>query len=377
MVLFFTRRLFLLSALVFQLTTPLYAIAILDGPGNYDVKVITESDLESKYLNVLSKNFEADRQEMKRSLREMNFLMEDFIKGEIGGNRGVFTLSDQSQFSTPKGISLDTLSASVRNFELAYNLLETKIKSFYQTSGLKKYEVFNRKYTLDIPDNGIIDFTAVVKSYTDELKGLKDKVANLTFIIKLPNGTFHTLKGIDLSILREKLSFSAAELDDLRQKAARLRIMPTRDQMLIDNTYNLFTLKKMQAVIKAFGKSQRYRTQRNKDGLDRAIKDLEETFWTRSYLRATYGLKLGSFTVEYKKRPFFLDKIFSSTDLKFSGLVRNENTLIIAEDKMYNALETNEGRNSSVLRYETPLFLVLLLLLLFLPVKNQRPILIM
>ena len=75
---------------------------------------------------------------------------------------------------------------------------------------------------------------------------------------------------------------------------------------------NAFTRTALETYIDVFGTSDKFRNSSDSEGRRKAAEALHDVFWARFYIRAVYGIKIGSIPVIYNKRIFNIDYLISN-----------------------------------------------------------------
>jgi hypothetical protein len=293
--------------------------------------------------HTLHQRYTLDREYINGMLKTMNGLEDTLIADETDLKK----VSDRSHLNP---ISVEEFTAAVNRYEHSVQIFNSRLISY--SSALQSQHNDKGNKHEPVPP----DFNQFVSLTQNKITLNKAALDKLVFEISLPSGELFHQNGLDFTKLRGKKLYTAAQISKMKEQEKKLRIMPHEDRNRLNQTYNRFTLEQVKNFIQVFGASQRYRTQENQAGLERALEHLQEAFWTRSYLRATFGIKIGSFAIDYHKQILNFD-FFGSNHLKFnSQFLYNENDLVKMQDLTFNALATHTGKTVSILKLETPIF---------------------
>lgn len=160
-----------------------------------------------------------------------------------------------------------------------------------------------------------IDMTNLVTAYTQALTGLESAVNELQFSVVM-NGNPEIIKGNLLNFKFKSPLMSQKEVDKLRADAVKLMAPDSelKDQLF---EFNRSIVKSISAFIDKYGKSEDWRFMSKEDAArrDDQLKLITEGFWARSYLRAKFGIKLGTFNpVDFKKGKLNISDWFKNRD---------------------------------------------------------------
>ena len=179
-------------------------------------------------------------------------------------------------------------------------------------------------------------------------------IDSTNYQVLLPNGHIENMTGLNLNKLKNIPVYSAEQIISLRHKAQQLLTVRSIDKRVIDTTFNQFTKQQFMMFINTFGQSQKYRVQ-NEVLYKQSLQDLEELFWTRSYIRSIYGRSLGSFGIHFTKRAFHID-LFANKNIEFkANFLRNTNELRQVQDLCYAAMQSQSNKAMQKLQLWAPM----------------------
>ena len=262
-------------------------------------------------------------------------------------SNGLVNLSDRSRLNPHQGINAHDYFFAVRSFEAKVESTKQKIN---ELKVILTASEFTESHVLIMPQ-----LEKILSPIKNSLQEKQSQAEALSFMVHLPNSEIKLVTGINLADFSD-IKVSAEQIRQLKNKEARLRKSNNQENQIITN-YNRYILREINTYINAFGESQRYRRQ-NTPVVEQAKKNLIEAFWTRSFLRKTFGMKLSSFNIEYQKSRFHWDLLPSWLKAKpqvtFGRFISADHELTLAEDQGYLALESLSGTSMNVLKDEVP-----------------------
>ena len=274
-----------------------------NGAENRNIHIFDESQLAAESLAILKQRDERAYEYLFGALETLHGGLREL--GDAG--QLLRQLADDSLTSM---VPMADYLAAVRAYEQLVPLIEDRITTLSLLPSLKE----DKRSDLSAE----IRFDALKDHYFQQLERLRDKVNGLTFRLLLPNETPFVQMGINLENLRGLQLLSAEQINEMQRKIVRKRAMTAREKNVIDQGINAFTESALNTFIEVFGSSQRYRTSSNEQGRQEAAQALAQAFWARFYIRATYGIKIGSVPVHYDKSIFNADYLLS--DMKIGAV---------------------------------------------------------
>jgi len=321
--------------------------------GDINLTSYDKNTLETLLVKHFQQNQKEDREYIQSLVREIEIHMSNILQ-EAYRSGGLREMADKSL--TSRRIDFVDYLAATRSFEKMLADTQLKIQGLLTIpSSLRGAQnvTVNGQVRTEIPAALKVDLTAVQNHYQAQLNKVFEGLNKMTFLLDI-NGITQQVKGI--SFRPDRIPFNAAEIKKMRDEAIRdLALIRAKVEEDV-NQFNLYTRRQLMASIRVFGKSQKYRLQLNQEGKDQNIQDLEELFWARSYMRAMYGEKLGTFAVDYTKRQLNWDFFATDNNLQFVGdFIRSDEQLTEFQDKLTVALVTQTSRSREVLARETSL----------------------
>lgn len=199
---------------------------------------------------------------------------------------------------------------------------------------------------VNLPAKLKVDLQGLKDFYTKQMNAMLGQIQGLSINVRLADGVIEQVVGFGWTPPANRLDYRFLEAE---RKAALRDATLDISQTEMVNDLNRHNLAMIRSVIKAFGTTQKYRFQLNKEGRDKNLETLAEAFWARNYLRSIFGVKLGAITVDYTKQMVNWDFFASSNKIQFLGeFVSSDSDLIEYQDKLANVLVTQEARNKEV-----------------------------
>lgn len=292
-----------------------------------NINFFDKAKLQSEYLGILQKRNERDYQFLYTSLGSLH-------EGFYSIQAVFMQLKELADDALTTAVELNRFLAITRSYSQESAVIKDKINSLALLPSLQTDEM--------VKSVSKMDFSLLKDHYHGELKKIDLQVSLIHFRITLPNGSFHEQMGVDCSTLRSMQLYTSQQIAEMKRKVLLLKAMPARERNVLDQSVNAFTKQTLETYVSTFGTSERYRTSSDLDGRKRAAIALQDVFWARSYIRATYGIKIGSIPVNYAKQIFNVDYYLS--DITIGGMpIYEENTLIYAVNIAKEALVTLEG----------------------------------
>ncbi|HLE11049.1 MAG: hypothetical protein A2504_01875 [Bdellovibrionales bacterium RIFOXYD12_FULL_39_22] len=307
-------------------------------------------ELEAKFLDLLSERQKEDRDYILDAVEKLDAAFADLIESDL------MVVQDLANRSSAGGEIIDykEFFSATKNLKSAELRIQNKIKTLTALPSIvgSAPAAQLEGSVVSIPNYGNMDFSPLIEHYTTQLNEQMAAARALRILVSLPNGQTKYVEKLEV---KTDQPLTAAQLNEMRNEAAMLRIIEDVDARSID-TYNQFTKASIYEFIRTFGISQKRRLDLNSEGMAKTLQALEEAFWTRSYLRSVYGVQLGTFAIEYNKQQLNWDFFASSNSLQFvSEFVRDTNELIAFQDKIYTALITQESRSKKLIGEEISL----------------------
>ncbi|MFK7826924.1 MAG: hypothetical protein AB8G05_22465 [Oligoflexales bacterium] len=337
---------------IFRILSAIPLIYLPELASSQQIQVKIKTDFNS-YHSEFNELYDKIQSHSKEKLEQFEKLFSDISSEQEelnlwwDGANGFVSLSDKSKLDPVDGINTHDYFHAVRIFETKVQAIKQKI------SNLKI--IFTANDTLDFDNSFTLQLDKILEPIYRDINNKFQEASQFNFVVQMPNHETRKIKGINLEKLGD-MEVSAEQVKQLKNKENRLRAIKAGETQVITN-YNRYIYRQMHTYIHSFGKSQRYRSE-NTEVLQLARKNLIEAFWTRSFLRKSFGMKIESFKIEYQKTWFHLDIIpawlLAKPKIEIDGLINKDHELTISEDKGYSALSSLSGTKMKVLREEIP-----------------------
>ncbi len=336
----------------------LYGPVLTLSPGTYDHRNLDATAVTEWVVKQFDQVRREDKALITNSINSLNARYESLLQA-VYGPKGLVGLSNNSTLDplnpagkpTPREFAkiktdFDGLLSVVRNEVATVGMLASLLKDASYEPNATEVKLNEIKKNLDG-----IDFSLLQGHYERQLKELLGEVEKLDFRIKLPvEGVYYAQKGIaDLSGLRRQKLYSPDELKKLRHDMLQYQAKNAALQNTVNKAMHLPMLKIMNTVIQQFGEKEKYRVRLNQPGMEDAIKRIEDLFFVRSYIRALYGVSLGSFKVRYDKKSFNRDLLSGvEIDSGSDSTVRSLDELTVTQDNVVSALRNMQIKDLNV-----------------------------
>ena len=247
------------------------------------------------------------------------------------------TLQQQADESLTGAVSVQDYLAAVRAYSQQVTFLEDRI------AGLGAFPALKEDAASEL--SGTIQMDSLKEHYQQQLKTMAEKADKLEFRLNLPSGVVQVQVGVDTEELRGMQLFSAEQINEMKRQVLTKKTMRTRERNTIDQSINAFTRDALQTFITTFGTSERYRSSSDSLGRYNAAIALKEAFWARAYIRATYGIKIGTIPVNYARQIFNADYLLSNVTIG-PVTVWDENHLVTALNLATEASATLHNKDA-------------------------------
>lgn len=208
-----------------------------------------------------------------------------------------------------------------------------------------------------------VNFDKLVKVYQDKTAALLDAANKLSFKIQLSNGIPQVITENALSPKLNTPLYTPAQLEGMQKEIGditakiEVRLYKDREDLGAKLKENIATFAQM------YGEDESYRFRGNKDKDGNTIEtyygarnkmytDMVNLFWTRSYLRAKYGMQLGAIQpTKYVKKAGNIDKFTIRTRTMNSfrqELAVNKTELDAAFENMRNWMILADERSQEI-----------------------------
>ena len=288
--------------------------------GDYRFFQFDKGRLQKEYLDQVFTRSKEDRDYFLATVRDIESEFKVFLRHAVFADDALKGMSDRAKAEARFFPAIDFLRA-INRFQQARIALDTKIESLTAMAGGALPSQIKIKADgsglEDVPHYGNLDFGPIKAFYETRLDEITRLVANLPHGLILATGSEYLIaegsgKGLRLDVPGLKLP--AAKILELRKKIRDLRSWGPQAEDAI-NAYTLYTKRLVQKFIKTYGTTERWRSL-GEGGRKERVEDTKrvaEAFWTRSYLRAVYGMPIGAIGIDYVTRPFHIDVITTTT----------------------------------------------------------------
>jgi hypothetical protein len=327
--------------------------------GNYSFVQYDKTLLQKTYLDAILSRSQADRDYFLAAVKDVEGEFKRLAQENVYGATGLKGMSDRSTKGGNQPVASADFLKAINDYNSARLALDTKINSITSIAGAFPSQVETKadgSGVGNVPTYGNINFAKLTEFYADKLAKIDNFLSNLAYSIQLPSGLPHMIvensgKGLVLDV--PAFQFTTEQIRDMQKKALALRQWDAKAEETA-NTMTVFVKRLVQKFISTYGVTERYRfhdaayAKQKED----AARELVTAFWSRSYLRAVYGMPLGAIGIPYAKRMANLDFFTASTKglAQFNEEPVWEQTEMVQIEQNYRlALNTADARASKIL----------------------------
>lgn len=284
--------------------------------GTYEI--LTPTNLHNKFVDKFTK--------ISQEQLELYLMYEKEVRNEFQSllryavylpKKGLVSLSNESKVQ--KSVLAEDFMAATALYTEMKMQLEAKINDLKAvgkaTEAVKL--VIKKEETGSLPRVGNIEMSELIEFYNSKLLELDNMLVNLGYNINI-NGMIHIIapnSGKGLVLEHEYAMLSGDELAAMDQKIQDLIAtgeVNAKEQAIRLNTH----LRNMiRTFVTKYGTEEAYRLQgineSFKDERSKTLEEIQQIFFARSFLRAAYGLPVGSIGFDYTKKILKLDRLSS------------------------------------------------------------------
>jgi hypothetical protein len=332
--------------------TPIVGMsAIAASAGTYDIKNEDTTKIVEMILGQVSKVQESDLkfiEEARVSTQKAYSDLQKFITGDFS------KLSNDSKLS--KTIDANVFLSALSRIQELQLTLDSQIQSLNAiTKGAlpsqNQIQVAGNSQTVVGYRN--IDMSGLVSLYQEYTKALIAMANSMPMKVALPSGGIKIIAK-DTLTPNFPMVYLPEDFKKIQEQINVLRLPPEELRDLM-NDHASETRRLIQAFVTNFGSSEVYRFKNEADRTARSeeIQAIQDIFWTRSYLRLSWGVRLGAIQpAAYQKRWANVEKFTVATEsLRQFRQERavSEVELANASENMRNTLEILDDRTVSIL----------------------------
>lgn len=341
------------------------------GAGDYNFTNLDKNPIMEEVTKTILARSKEDLVIFRKATAEVQAQFQRILDQDVWGPNGLKTYSINS-VTKAKGpadyTSVDNYMNAVTSFEKHALELQNTINQIKFIVGAfpsqVPMDIGDAKGTVvkaNIPSYGQINFDQVVNFYTKALNDIRDHLNNLPQNIQPANSkdwvSIKQNEGTSLNPLIPT-NISPGALIDLQNQLVDLRrwrvfeengnIYDPMDDYMKPWTDTLRLM--VHEFIFTFGKSEWHRyDQHTLDITEKQYKEYVDFFYGRSFMRAYFGMPIGTFGVKYKTLAFNLDKLFSPQSVEILDTVIIDQTDYPRIEKAFgNVLNTVSSRTQAV-----------------------------
>lgn len=338
---------------------------IATNPGDFNFTQYTKTVVQELTAREEFARDAKDLETFKNYVEQLNKGIEEFQAKLQDPETGLIAMSVKAtqSIATPGEVFLTAINQydiDQRNLRIKFANLASIASAFPSRTKLG----FDQSGVDSVSKFGEIDFSVMSANLTKALDELTNKLKNLRQYVISGSGTPIVIaENTGKSMAPDfpmALSFSNETVKDWQAKIKKLRLLDGTEKDVL-NAYTMDAQEKVQRFIKTWGTGERGRILNANDIKARATEAelILKQLWSRHYLRAVYGMSLGTFYMaEFKKRIGNIEIWLASTEdlcVFLDQPLWNDNLHIELEQGLRNALEIAQSRSVSVLEGGDPM----------------------
>lgn len=325
--------------------------AVLGEPGTYEVRTYNQAELERMLVQHFGSRQNEDAQFVSKTVKDIESQITS-LNDDLIREGGILSVQRNLGASGTSPVDLALYLGMTQEFRAKVLKVETSIRGMLLIPGALKSQ---ESVTIDtverirLPGPLKIDLEKIQTWYQDQMAQVVTPLAQLRFLLMMPDGSPKLVQG--LGFQPQGLQIPAAQIEAMQKRVEQEMMLVSGELTQKIQDINLVTMEQLRSSIRAFGSTQTYRFQLNKEGRDRNLQALAEIFWARDYLRALYGnaAKLGAIGVDYSKQKAHWDFFASSNKMMLIDQpIVAPGRLTEMQDSIATVLKTQESRNKQV-----------------------------
>ncbi len=327
--------------------------------GNYTFQSYDKGELQKLVLNQMKEAQAADAEYVLLVAGQVEIMANGLIR-DINGDGGIQKITDEA-YAKGQRVDLGALLQAYRAYNVGMTEVQNKLASIQALpSAMKQDEPVSLEGSgiVQLRNRGVVDLSKTIDFYNSQLKAIEKQVNAISINTYLPNkkAVINTSLKDLMAMMAKTPPYSPEEIQQKKTEEVVKRNLGTERRQQLGQHF-LKTTKLVQQYIQDFGTNQRYRLNTTPEARKDILEELNMAFWSRSLLRATYGVKLGALGIEFKTQTFNREYIFASNQITFHA-----NPILKQEDinsqrrTLLIALGVLDKRDDKLLAAETPFF---------------------
>ncbi|WP_413575578.1 hypothetical protein ACLVWU_14615 [Bdellovibrio sp. HCB290] len=334
--------------------TPIVGAPVITASaGTYEINTQDSTQILQSILGRISQIQDSDLQFIQSVRQTIDTSYNELARYIVAGEFA--QMSNKSRLS--QSVSAEAYLTALTKIQEMRLALDSKIQSLEAiTKGVlpsqAQISVGNSNQVVSGYRN--IDMTRLVDFYNTKIRELLSTANTMQMKVALPTGGVQVILDNTLSPTFDVPLYSQADIEAMQLKISELRLPSEQLSRLMDSQANE-ARRLVQAFVTNYGSSERYRFKDDRDraARDEAYKAIQDIFWSRSYLRVKYGMRLGAIQPgAYQKRWANVEKFTVMTEsLRQFRQERavSEVELADAAENMRNVLELLDDRSAEIL----------------------------
>lgn len=325
--------------------------SVLGEPGTYEVRSYNQAELERMLVQHFGNRQDGDAQFVAKTVKDIeaqiSTLTDDLIR-----EGGVLAVQRTLGASGTAPVDLALYLGMAQEFRAKVLKAQTSIRGVLLIPGaLKSQEsvTIDNVERINLPAPLKVDLEKIQTWYQEQIAQVIAPLASLQFLLMMPDGSPKMVQGLNFQ--PQGLQIPAAQIEAMQKRVEQEMMLVNGELTQKIQDINLVTMEQLRSSIRAFGTTQVFRFQLNKEGRDRNLQALAEIFWARDYLRALYGnaAKLGAIGVDYSKQKAHWDFFASKNKMMFIDQpIAAPGRLTEMQDSIATALKTQKSRDEKV-----------------------------
>lgn len=337
-----------------RVITPGIGVPVITASaGTYEINTQDSTQILKSILERMSKVQDSDLQFIESARTSIDASYNELAKFIVAGDFA--KMSNKAKIS--QSVSAEEYLTAVTKIQEMQLALESKIQGLDSiTKGVlpSQNQLQVAGNTQDVIGYRNIDMSKLVSFYSGKLQNILSVANSMQMKVSLPTGGTQVITSNTLSPAFDVPLYSQTDIEQMQMQINELRLAPEKLERLMDDQA-IEARRLVQAFVTNYGSSERYRFKDDSDrnARDQAYKAIQDIFWSRSYLRVKYGMRLGAVQpAGYKKRMANIEKFTILTEsLRNFRQERavSEVDLANAAENVRNVLEVVDARSADIL----------------------------
>lgn len=329
--------------------------------GNYNFTSYNKGRLQDFVLHQMAEAQESDRQYVLTKTAEIEMAVNTLITQSITGDSGIQTLSDSAYANHASGdLDIGVILAAYRAYRTSYNVTLNRLATLKALpSAMPNAESVSLEGSgiVQLRTKGKVDFSEIIGFYKEQIQAIDAQVSQIRFTTDIKGKSIvqKTITEIEAEIAAHP-PYSQSEINQFRdQELAERNYGRTETRAKIEAHFNM-TRSLVNQYLNDYGTLQRWRKNTTPELRQKTLGELEQAFWSRSLLRALFGIPQGAIGINFNTRAFNAEYVFANNQLTFQSAPVYKQALIDSQRRQLAiALAVMEKRDQTLVTLEAPL----------------------